>query len=781
MRRKRSKRRRRWPVWLLGGIVLAGLAGLAAGGTGYVFDRQKQADSHRSETVKADGVSMPARTGEHYIQVRRNGAWQDLLIKGVNMGVAKPGHFPGETAITKEEYARWFKQIGDMHANAIRVYTLHPPAFYEALKDYNDKSDEPVMVLHGVWVDEEKLVETGDAYSVEVNEELQRELRDMVNVIHGKADLPARPGHASGKYEADISNYVLGWVLGIEWDPIMVDSTNKKREGMAQLEGTYFRTEQASPFEVWVAKLMEDVAVYEMDTYRWQRPFSFTNWVTTDPMRHPSEPAPKEDMVSVDPNAIVAKPALKSGYFASYHVYPYYPEFMNYEQKYASYTDSRGETNRYAGYLHDLKQSHRMPVLVAEFGVPASRGMTHRNVSGWNQGNLTEEQQGKINARLFEDIYREGMAGGLVFTWQDEWFKRTWNTMDLDNPDRRPFWSNAQTSEQQFGLLSFDPNSADTQLQVDGDMKDWEKAGIPIVNIGETPLVQAVDEWDAHRRVERVGTSADERYVYFRLDFGKDGRPFDWKRVRAMIMLDTIPGQGQQQLPGSGGVTTDSGFDFVIDIAGPDRSRVWVDSYYDAFYYQYGRMLNMIPPREYAQTPNNGRYHTIRLALNKALTIPDSGLKLPFEAYETGRLRFGNGNPSSKDYDSLADVFFNEKEQVLEARVAWQLLHVKDPSTREVMGDMWKEGLAAKQIVPGFKFAVAAYNPGDDVQSAAAEEPSIDPGTLSFVYPALKEGRLLAADMIPLEWPAWEQPRFHERLKQSYDAMKDVFGRIRLP
>jgi hypothetical protein len=267
----------------------------------------------------------------------------------------------------------------------------------------------------------------------------------------------------------------------------------------------------------------------------------------------------------------------------------------------------------------------------------------------------------------------------------------------------------------------------------------------------------------------------------FRLDFGKEGRPFDWRQARAMIMLDTLPGQGQQHLPGSDGVTADAGFDFVIEIAGPDRSRVWVDSYYDAFYYQYGPMLNMIPPRDYPGTPNNSRFHTVQLALNKALTIPDSGLKLPFEAYETGLLRFGNGNPASKDYDSLADVFFNEKEQVLEARIAWQLLHVKDPSTREVMGDMWKEGLAAKQKVPGFKFAVATYKPGDQAQSAAAAEPALEPGTLSFAYPAVKEGRLPAEDMIPLVWPAWEQPRFHERLKQSYYVMKEVFGQIRLP
>ncbi|MRH43354.1 hypothetical protein GH741_11760 [Aquibacillus halophilus] len=53
-----------------------------------------------------------------------------MTIKGVNIGMAKPGHFPGEVAITEEEYYRWFKLIGEMNANTIRVYTIHPPGFY---------------------------------------------------------------------------------------------------------------------------------------------------------------------------------------------------------------------------------------------------------------------------------------------------------------------------------------------------------------------------------------------------------------------------------------------------------------------------------------------------------------------------------------------------------------------------------------------------------------------------------------------------------------------------
>jgi hypothetical protein len=93
---------------------------------------------------------------------------------------------------------------------------------------------------------------------------------------------------------------------------------------------------------------------------------------------------------------------------------------------------------------------------------------------------------------------------------------------------------------------------------------------------------------------------------------------------------------------------------------------------------------------------------------------------------------------------------------------------------------LWKDGLAAKQNVPGFKFAVATYKPADAVQGDSSE-PVFAPGTLTFLYPAAREGKLLVADMIPLEWQTWERPRFHERLKQSYYAMKDLFGRIRLP
>jgi hypothetical protein len=50
------------------------------------------------------------------------------------------------------------------------------------------------------------------------------------------------------------------------------------------------------------------------------------------------------------------------------------------------------------------------------------------------------------------------MAGGLLFEWIDERFKRAWNTQQLELPvDRRRLWRNPLTNEEYFGVLAADP------------------------------------------------------------------------------------------------------------------------------------------------------------------------------------------------------------------------------------------------------------------------------------------------------------------------------------
>ena len=702
---------------------------------------QEGEDQSVSETVQItqeEGLKLAGKTGKDYIQVKKDGKWKDLLIKGVNMGIARPGSFPGETAISKEEYLRWFKQIGEMNANALRVYTIHPPEFYEAFYEYNQMSEKPLYLFHGVWVNEEIFLRSEDAFAKENTEEFSAEIKKTIDLVHGNAEIPERKGHASGSYTYDISPYVLGWIFGVEWDPEVVLATNEKHKGLDDFQGEYIETMEAKPFEIWLSERMNEGIAYETDTYQWQRPVSFTNWVTTDLLDHPSEPLEKEDMVSVNPNVMKGTNQLRTGLFASYHIYPYYPDFLNYEPEYVNYLDHRGEKNNYAGYLNGMKKAHSMPLLVAEFGVPGSRGLTHRNVYGMDQGHHSEKEQGEIDRRLFEDITAEKMAGGMVFAWQDEWFKRTWNTMDYDNPDRRPFWSNAQTNEQQFGMMSFDPGQSKTDMiHVDGRPEDWTFNGI-----------EPAFDTDGHS----MYVTSDERYVYIRVDTDGISEEKD-----TYLLFDTLKDQGQSTILEEKGVST-AGVDFALHLKGTRGARLWIDSYYDTYHYQYGHVLNMIEEEKYAKVKNNGVYHPIRLTLNKSLDV--AGDAIPFQSYETGVLQFGTSNPQDSAYDSLTDVSVDSSEGRYEIRIPWQLLNMKDPSLKEAMGDMWAgKGLDSSTTLDSIRIGLYEKD-----------------GEKIFSYPEQdQDGFINAEHFYPYSWKSWDQPTSHERLKQSYYEMKEAF------
>jgi hypothetical protein len=469
---------------------------------------------------------------------------------------------------------------------------------------------------------------------------------------------------------------------------------------------------------------------------------SFTNWVTTDLLTHPAEPLATEDMVSVDPNHIKPSNAFHAGMFASYHVYPYYPDFLNYEQKYLNYVDTDGNKNNYAGYLHDLLSAHHMPVLVAEFGVPSSRGLTHKNAYGMNQGFLSEKEQGQIDTKLFKSIVSEGYAGGLVFTWQDEWFKRTWNTMDVDDPNRRPYWDNEQTNEQHFGLLGFEPGNKETKIVVDGKSNDWDVSGVK----------NSYTAKNKNDDLQEMRVTSDSGYLYFLLKYK---RPVDFSKQGTYLLLDTIGDQGQTKIPFSQntGVSTDFGVDFLIKLTGPKSSRILVDSYYDSFYYQYAELMNMIAKQPNANQKDNGVFNPIRLALNKSLTIPATHTVIPFQDYETGVLKFGNANR-----DSLTDVSVSGDGRIIEGRIPWALLNFKDPSQDEVMGDLWKTGLGGSSVINGIRVAVAMTDNGKVTQTF----PNQLKESSTYVYPLKK----------------WDMPVFYEHLKKSYDIMGETYRKV---
>jgi hypothetical protein len=196
-----------------------------------------------------------------------------------------------------------------------------------------------------------------------------------------------------------------------------------------------------------------------------------------------------------------------------------------------------------------------MPVLISEFGLPTSRGVTHINhLTGLNQGGNTEQQQGEGLVLMLDDIHRTGCMGGIVFSWQDEWFKTSWNTTDLDDSSARASWLDVESSEQNFGILSFDSSDS---VKIDGDGSDWTG------NDQITP---------------DISVRSDAAYLYLRLAVD------DFENGTYYIPIDTISGEGSDRYQ-------DTGFDrrasFVLVLDGQTGTKLLVDPYYNANYKLY--------------------------------------------------------------------------------------------------------------------------------------------------------------------------------------------------
>ena len=738
-------RRRRF----LGRVGVAGAVGTAGcgfRGGGTTGDGGSAGPSRRFR-VGADGFEVAVD----------DGGFDPLTVRGVNLGMAKPGRFPGHAALTRAEYDRWLGMMGELNVNVVRVYTVHPPAFYRALAAYNRSHAEPIYVLHGNWIGEETLREAGDARSLSAA--FDRSLRQVVDAVHGAATIEPEPGYASGTYDADVSDAVLGYVAGIEWPPAAVAETNRAGDATGY-DGEFLAASDASPFEAWLAARLDAVVAYEDETYDARRPAAFTNWVTTDPLDHPYEPFPNEDAVSVDPDAIAATDAYAAGTFAAYHVYPYYPPLLNETPAYATYTDHRGEPNSYAGYLNDLVGATDHPLLVAEFGVPASRGIAQRDVHGRDQGRHTEAEQGEIIAAMYEDIQAADTAGGVVFSWHDEWFKRTWNLAPFSDPNRRPYWSNVQTPEQRFGLLAFDPANA---VPLDGSADAWADATVARPEAAPTRLG---DGADTERELTALRVTSDAAYLSVRLEVADLGEGPDWDATNYLLAI-RVTDRDARRLPA--GVNATAPVDFVVRLGGPGASRVTVDPRYDAFAYEYGTGAGLDLDRYRDPTP--GTFTPLRMVINRGYTVPVTDERVPFESVETGRLRYGNGNPDAPDYDSLADVHVAPSADAIELRLPWQLLNVADPSRRRRLGDFWTEGLDSYEEYEAIDVAAASYAPADADGTA---RPLDGETNLTHSAPGVVDGRLRSLRFVP---PTWDRPAYTERLKESAGPVADVFDR----
>ena len=682
---------------------------------------------------KDNNVSF--RTNEKTIQIEHDGKWQNFEIKGINIGTGYPGVFPNESGISKSTYYRWFEMIAEMNANTIRVYKIQSPEFYSALKKYNDKHKDKLYLIQGVDFSDYLMYSEKNILEYENHKELFKDTFDTVDALHGDSILfDVKRGDLS-IYYSDVSDYVLGYILGVEWDEVFVDYVCRKNPNVRGYNGKYlYCRDDTSAFEVFLSEWGDSILDYEQEKYAEQKLLSFCNWPDTDPfinefrVKNPNDDVQKDVEALIDIDRIHTKENVKSGIFVSYNVYPYFPSFLQYSP-YTKYIDETGKANPYRKYLMTLTEHHKYPVIISEFGIPASRSKAYDEMwNGFSHGGLTEKQQGEALVKMYNDIKKSGCAGSIAFTWQDEWYKTAWNEKLISNADRRAFWPNAQCPEQYFGVLAFEPQTEDKIVYPDTSTDDWSKKDI--VSKNDTMS---------------LSMKSDSKYLYLMVD-STDKRK---NNNLINIALDISPEYGSHD---DSGKSFSRDIDFIITIDSKEKGHLYVHKDYDILRYSALGGYNSSSVNSIYNMSDNRNNMNSFLSKNSDFIIVSrasgniiSFMEQTWIVNEVGVLNGGNSNPKSDNYNSNADFCVNEGK--VEIRIPWQLLNFTDPSKHNIVANLKDNNFNIVDKKINNIYAAAYYD----------DETQID-------------------DFGKLKLKSWNKPKFHERKKESYYILQKAFG-----
>ena len=433
----------------------------------------------------------------------------------------------------------------------------------------------------------------------------------------------------------------------------------------------------------------------------------------------------------VDVENLKTTELVKTGHYASYHVYPYYPDYLSFSDDWTQfgigekgkYIDAHGRLNTYKAYLTMLTNHHSVPVVISEFGVSTGRGMAQRDRNtNRNQGNTAEHEQGQALIDCWNDIKQSGCNGGCIFTWQDEWFKRTWNTMYAVDLKRTPYWSDYQTNEQYFGLLSFDPGNEKSVCYVDGDVSEWTE---------EDKVIKGSCE---------LSLKYDEKFVYFLVK--KEG--FNFKNETLYIPLDVTPKSGSNYCSNYG-LKFDRDCDFVFVVNGIDNSRILVQERYEALRSTYSQNVDNYDTYTSGNVPdkNSAKFVPVNMILQTATALIYNDNTATAEIYETGKLLYGNANPKSEEFNSLADFYANG--DYIEIKIPWQILNFADPSRMEIHDDYYDGNYGVEYI------------------------------NIDKIYAGIGIGNE-RIELSEINLKGWgNKVTYHERLKSSYYIMQDLW------
>ncbi len=647
-----------------------------------------------------------------------------INIKGVDVSSSLPGKPASRFAPKKSDYLRWFKQISDMGANAIKVYTVMDDDFYNAFYEYNTTEKHPLYLMQGIMVSDKANYGGNDAYAPDFFNSMLQDGHTVVDIVHGRKDIFSTTAGNNNFYSKDISPWVIGYLVGNDWSKDTIAYTDNSTKYTNYYKGKYFETTQdATVFEAMLDKVLDSIITYETEKYSSQRTIGFINSPEYDFLKY-EDPYAKQlgKYAYLNPEHLKPTTNLKSGYYAAYQLFNFCKNFSQYlSPSQINISDNINTSSAYDGYIELLSKYHTIP-LVACYGISSARGVLNDN-----QILLNETQQGKEILNIYNQLKANNWSGCFLATWQDVWEKRNWNTAFSTELTRNPYWHDLLSSGQNNGFLAFDSGKEKHVCTIDGDFSEWSSEDIIIEKDGTS-----------------ISVKTDNEALYLLIK-AKDAPNKKW-----YIPIDTTEESGSFSSK-EDFLTFPRASDFLLCLDGKENSKIKVHEYYNSVLMNFGQEISGRDSFVVLPSNNSGIFNTSYMAIKSSTLLTEEQLSLPLTnrpypltKFFTGNLIYGNGNPNSQYYNSLSDFCYGTDG--IEVRILWQLLNFSDPSMNYIHSNYYKNYGVKSHHINKIWIGFTNSNKVEDM------------------YPA-------KLDIVG------EHLDYHERLKHSYYILQEEWGK----
>ena len=328
-------------------------------------------------------------------------------------GMGYSPYLPGETPVrglppgNDGRYDNHLKLIKEMNVNYLHVFPrLMPPNFFSAL----DKTDMVYSQDVWVWAYEDDFL--APAFQAKT-------LNDIKEVI-------------DHTYKVGRPDRLVLFSIGDELQAKCIASTDARHPDVREYKGKHLTVTNRTPTEVALAKLVDEAMDYELTRYGRRHLYCHTSWTHVGPIAdRPDLEVSRESVLVPDMGDLVCL-----------NVYTYANGVR---------TSPPGSVTgtTYQGYLEQLAQESKQPILVTQVGLSTSPFEPKPWVPGFG-GHKIEEVPATFRS-VWRDIRtaknKESYAGLVFFELQDEWWKSAKGPEEALRQD-------ADDPEQWFGVYS---------------------------------------------------------------------------------------------------------------------------------------------------------------------------------------------------------------------------------------------------------------------------------------------------------------------------------------